>query len=201
MIEFWYEFASTYSYPSAMRIEKLATLHGVSVTWRPFLLGPIFADLSWQTSPFNLQPAKGAYMWRDLQRSCASLGLPFSKPREFPQNGLLAARIAMVLEDNTMRADFSRAVFDLQFAKEGNISDAEQLEKILLRLGHNSLKTLEKANHTKTKDAFRKQTERAQEYGIFGAPTWRTSDGEIFWGNDRLESALSWANSILSAKS
>ena len=41
-IEFWYEFASTYSYPSAMRIQRLASDAGVAVCWRPFLLGPIF---------------------------------------------------------------------------------------------------------------------------------------------------------------
>ena len=40
-IEFWYEFASTYSYPAAMRIERLASDAGVEVLWRPFLLGPI----------------------------------------------------------------------------------------------------------------------------------------------------------------
>ncbi|MFY8141668.1 MAG: DsbA family protein, partial [Caulobacter sp.] len=41
MIEFWYEFASTYSYPAAMRIEALAEEAGVEVVWRPFLLGPL----------------------------------------------------------------------------------------------------------------------------------------------------------------
>jgi len=41
-IDFWYEFASTYSYPTAMRIERLAADIGVTVRWRPFLLGPIF---------------------------------------------------------------------------------------------------------------------------------------------------------------
>jgi len=43
-IDFWYEFASTYSYPTAMRIEKLAADAGVTLRWRPFLLGPIFKE-------------------------------------------------------------------------------------------------------------------------------------------------------------
>jgi 2-hydroxychromene-2-carboxylate isomerase len=29
--------------------------------------------------------------------------------------------------------------------------------------------------------------------GIFGAPTFVTPDGELFWGNDRLENAIAWA--------
>ena len=65
-LEFWYEFASTYSYPAAMGIEALAETAGVEVVWRPFLLGPIFGEQGWNDSPFNIYPAKGRYMWRDM---------------------------------------------------------------------------------------------------------------------------------------
>ncbi|MEM7437007.1 MAG: DsbA family protein, partial [Myxococcota bacterium] len=65
-IEFWYEFASTYSYLAVMRIDKVAEAAGASVLWRPFLLGPVFAKQGWDDSPFNIYPAKGQYMWRDL---------------------------------------------------------------------------------------------------------------------------------------
>ncbi len=57
--EFWDEFASSYSYPAAMRIEALAAERGVALVWRPFLLGPLFAAQGWRDSPFNLYPAKG----------------------------------------------------------------------------------------------------------------------------------------------
>jgi len=63
----------------------------VEVRYRAFLLGPIFAKLGWNDSPFNLQPAKGRYMWRDMERLSASYGLPFRRPSVFPRNGLLAA--------------------------------------------------------------------------------------------------------------
>ena len=56
-LEFWYDFASTYSYLSAMRIEALAAPAGVEIVWRPFLLGPIFQAQGWTTSPFS--PAYG----------------------------------------------------------------------------------------------------------------------------------------------
>ena len=79
-LDFWFEFASTYSYPAAMRIAPLAREAGVDVRFRPFLLGPIFKAQGWDTSPFNLFAAKGRYMWRDLERICAELGLPFRRP-------------------------------------------------------------------------------------------------------------------------
>ena len=95
-IEFWYDFASTYSYLSAMRIEALAGAAGVAVEWRPFLLGPIFAAQGWTPSPFNLYPAKGRNMVRDIERLAAARGLRFVLPAKFPQNSLMAARLALV---------------------------------------------------------------------------------------------------------
>jgi hypothetical protein len=93
-IDFWYEFASTYSYPTAMRIENMAADGGIDVRWRPFLLGPIFKAFGWNDSPFNIFAAKGRYMWRDLERLCEADGLPLKLPPvRFPQNGLKAARL------------------------------------------------------------------------------------------------------------
>lgn len=191
-LEFWYEFASTYSYPAALRAEAAAAPLGIEIEWKPFLLGPIFQDLGWTTSPFNLQPAKGAYMWRDLERSCAKLNLPFVKPTTFPQNGLMAARIATALPDHQTRSAFTRAVYTSQFAEGHDISDPAHLAALLEQTGQNADQIIAWAISPANKDALKQSTAQARAYGIFGAPTWRTSDGELFWGNDRLEDALDW---------
>jgi 2-hydroxychromene-2-carboxylate isomerase len=94
MLHFWFDFASTYSYPTVMTIEQRAHEHGISLSWNAFLLGRIFSAQGWNDSPFNLYPVKGRYMWRDLERSCEAANLPFRRPSQFPRNGLLAARIA-----------------------------------------------------------------------------------------------------------
>jgi 2-hydroxychromene-2-carboxylate isomerase len=52
---------------------------------------------------------------------------------------------------------------------------------------------VEKAQTDEVKQALRVNTEQAQATGVFGAPTCVTEDGEVFWGNDRLEHALEWA--------
>ncbi|MEM8744454.1 MAG: DsbA family protein, partial [Pseudomonadota bacterium] len=70
-LDFWYEFGSTYSYLSAMRIGALADEAGASVRWRPFLLGPILKELGWDTSPFKSQKEKCRHMVRDMERLCA----------------------------------------------------------------------------------------------------------------------------------
>ncbi|MGA9896377.1 MAG: DsbA family protein, partial [Xanthobacteraceae bacterium] len=110
-VDFWFDFASTYSYPAALRIRALADEAQVAVNFRPFLLGPIFKAQGFETSPFNLFPAKGGYMWRDLERICADLALPFLRPDPFPQNSLLAARVALVGLNKLWGEEFCLEVF------------------------------------------------------------------------------------------
>ena len=110
-VDFWFEFGSTYSYPAAMRIVALAAERGVHVSWRPFLLGPVFRHQGWNDSPFNLFPSKGRYMWRDLERICATHQIPFRRPSEFPRNGLLAARVACRFADAHWLPDFVQAIW------------------------------------------------------------------------------------------
>jgi 2-hydroxychromene-2-carboxylate isomerase len=190
-IEFWFEFASTYSYPAAMRVDYEAARRGVEVVWRPFLLGPIFKTNGWTDSPFNLWPAKGRYMVRDLERTCAALELKFVLPKPFPQNGLLGARAATAL-DNVERAAFARALYRLEFAEGRNISDESVVAAALAAAGV-ATNALEMAQTEKVKASLRANTEKAQDGGVFGAPSFIAEDGEMFWGNDRLDAALDWA--------
>lgn len=192
-ITFYYEFASTYSYPAAMRVERVASASGVSVIWRPFLLGPIFAASGMTTSPFNLNPAKGRYMWRDLQRQCDAEGLKLVRPDPFPANTLLAARLATAIADNAARAAFSRAVYTAEFAEGKNIADAATLAPLLAAAGQDPAATMAAAASDPIKAALRASVAEAQSLGIFGAPTLTSPDGEMFWGNDRIEQAVAWA--------
>jgi len=191
-LDFWYDYGSTYSYPAVMRIEDEAGARGVDVAWKPLLLGPIFAKHGLNTSPYAANPVKGAYMWRDLERLALTYGLPFKQPPEFPQNGLLAARIALVLDAERV-PEFSRAVFAYEFGEGGVISDEDAIRAVLGRLGHNADDVIARAQAPDNKLALRHQTEHAASLGIFGAPSFVTEDGELFWGHDRLEQALDWA--------
>jgi 2-hydroxychromene-2-carboxylate isomerase len=193
VLDFWFDFASTYSYPAAMRAAPLAERAGVTVRWRPFLLGPIFKAQGWDDSPFNLYPAKGRYMWRDLVRLCEAEHLTFVRPELFPQHSLLAARVALVGLSQAWGEDFCRAVFRTEFGEGRNIAEPATIHAVLTSFGQDGAAVLKAAQSDAVKGVLRSQTEEAQKLGIFGAPSFITSDGELFWGNDRLEQALAWA--------
>lgn len=192
-LQFWYEFASSYSYLSAMRISNLAQQAGVDVIWRPFLLGPIFKSQGWDTSPFNLYPVKGSYMIRDMQRITASRGLPFVMPPTFPANGLKAARLALIGADEGWIEPFTKAIFEAEFGRGEDIAQPAVIEEALSGLGLDAASLLARAEDSAVKQRLKDQTAEAASRGIFGAPSFITEDGELFWGDDRLEQALTWA--------
>lgn len=190
-MEFWFEFGSTYSYPAAFRVEEAAGNAGVELVWRPFLLGPIFKEQGWNDSPFNIYPAKGRYMWRDLERVCEELQIPLRQPSQFPRNGLLASRVACLFETERWLPEFVRRVYLANFGYDRDISKSAEIASILKALDLPA-DLLSAAESPESKAKLRAQSERAGALGIFGAPTF-VSESEIFWGNDRLETAITWA--------
>jgi 2-hydroxychromene-2-carboxylate isomerase len=186
-LQFWFEFASTYSYPAASRVGALAAAAGAALEWRPFLLGPIFRDQGWNDSPFNVYPVKGRYMWRDLERLCAAHGIPFRRPSRFPRGSLVACFAA----SEPWAPDFVRAVYHANFAQDREIDRPETVAAILEGLGQPAAPLLARAESPEAKDRLRAATEEARRLGIFGAPTVVVGE-ELFWGNDRLEAAIAW---------
>ena len=192
-VVFWYEFASTYSYLSAMRIDEAAASADVAVEWKPFLLGPIFRAQGWETSPFNIYPAKGRYMIRDISRMASARGIPFQMPPKFPTNGLKAARLTIAARSQGADAAFSRAVYAAHFGKGLVIADDDVLTDCLTTAGLDADEVRLLSVDAAVKAELRANTEEAAALGIFGAPSFTTPDGEVFWGDDRLEQALDWA--------
>ncbi|MET0365519.1 MAG: DsbA family protein, partial [Sphingobium sp.] len=162
--------------------------------WRPFLLGPIFAAQGWGDSPFNLYPAKGRYMWRDLERRAERFGIAFRRPDPagpaFPQASLLAARAALVALEAGKGPAFCKAVFAAEFQEGADIADPAVIARIGETVGLRDSVT--DAGSAPIKAQLRRNVEKAIAQGVFGAPSF-VAKGELFWGDDRLEDALDWA--------
>ena len=191
-LQFWFEFASTYSYVAAQRIEEAAQRMGVELEWKPFLLGPIFAaQLGAADSPFNVQPIRGRYMWRDLERLCQRYELPWKRPSVFPRTSLLAARVACVAASEPFGPAFVRAVYRANFPEDRDIGASAVVGELLEAVGQPAEPWLLRAQSHEAKQALRDNTDRASALGIFGAPSFVVAD-ELFWGQDRIDDALAF---------
>jgi 2-hydroxychromene-2-carboxylate isomerase len=149
LLDFWFDFASTYSYPAAMRVAPLAWQSGVMVRFRPFLLGPLFKAQGWSTSPFNLYPAKGRYMWRDLERICFDLDSAVSAARTLSTKQLVGCARCVGWIEELMGEEFCRGVFRAQFGDGRQIDDPTIIRDILSQLHIEAAPVLEKPRERK----------------------------------------------------
>jgi 2-hydroxychromene-2-carboxylate isomerase len=191
-IDFWFEFGSNYSYLSAMRIEEAAAQQGVTVNWRPFLLGPIFQSFGWNSSPFVLQQAKGVYVWKDMQRQCAKYGILWRMPSVFPRPATIPMKVAAAFAGEPWIGRYCKTFMTKNFALDEDINTLERVGEVLVEVGVNAQDVIDAAFADDRKNLLREATAEAQAKGIFGAPTFFVR-GEMFWGNDRLDDALAFA--------
>jgi len=191
-LEIWFEFGSSYSYLSVMRVESAAARLDVRVIWQPFLLGPIFRSFGWDTSPFAMQAQKGAYVWKDLARQCTKYGLPWTQPSTFPRRALLPMRVALISASQPWIGEFCRKIMSMNFACDRDIDSREAVAEVLSQLALPAGAIIDEAQTERSKLRLREQTEIARTKGIFGAPTFFVGV-EMFWGNDRLDDALELA--------
>ena len=183
-VEFFYDYASTYSYLAHREIEQLAERTGAELVFRPMVLGFVFKATG-NSMPAAV-PAKAAYMAHDVRRWVRHYGLPFHMPSVFPVNTIRALRCAVAaLEDGTF-ATYHHAVMRAYWAEDQDIGDAEVLAGIAAGVGLDGPALIARSETEPVKTALKKNTDEAVARGVFGAPTFFVG-ADMFWGNDRLE--------------
>jgi 2-hydroxychromene-2-carboxylate isomerase len=189
-VEFWFSIGSTYTYLSVMRLQEVARLTGIAFDWRPFSVRAIMLEMD--NIPFAGKPVKAAYMWRDIARRAAHSGLAPKLPAPYPLTEFdLANRIAIVGRTEgwgpTYVAESYRRWFDL-----GEEPGMEPSLGLTLRsIDQDPARVVAAARSRPVELKYEAATEAARTRGIFGSPSF-VVDGELFWGDDRLEDALAW---------
>lgn len=193
-VQLWFEYGSTYTYLTVLRIGRAAAARGIEIDWRPFLLMPILVAQGLNEGPFLPFPNKLRYMWRDLERRAKRHGLPYRRPSSYPPNTLLTARIGMLAATEGWCQAFTERTFSLHWVEDRAIGTEDNIAATLSSLGKDKNEILARAQAPENKELLRAQTDRAKELGLFGSPSFIVGE-ELFWGDDRLEEALEWASS------
>ena len=189
-IDFWFTMGSTYSYLSVMRLGEVERASGIRFNWRPFHLLLILQEM--KHVPFADKPAKAAYMWRDIERRAAMYGIPASLPAPYPaKQSIVANLVATVGMRQGWGADFVRAAYRRWFQLGQETGSEPNVSESLRDIGQEPQSVLASANAADTKNVLMAETDVARELRIFGSPTFAIGQ-ELFWGDDRLEDAISW---------
>ena len=191
-IEFWFSIGSTYTYLTVMRLAAVEANTGVRFDWRPFSVRALMLEMN--NVPFAGKPAKEAYMWRDLERRASRLGIPMSLPVPYPLEHFdLANRLAVLGREEGWIEDYVRCAYRLWFCEGLPAGDDENVRQSLEAAGQAPEQALERAESGPIQELYDEATDEARARGIFGAPSFIVDDGELFWGDDRLEDAIEFA--------
>ena len=184
-VEFFFDIGSPYTYLASTQVEDVARRLGVSLRWRPFLLGGVF-KASGNDMPARVA-AKGVYMYKDLNRFATLYGVPFKFSSRFPLNTLRTQRSLSFVSLNNEAAvpTFSAELYRSYWVDDQDVSTDESIAKAATAAGLDAKSVVAGIDDARAKDKLRADTDEAVKRGAFGAPTFFVGD-EMFFGNDRI---------------
>jgi 2-hydroxychromene-2-carboxylate isomerase len=192
VLDFYFDFASGYSYFAARRIEKLAADHGCLVRWHPVMLTVLTSSTGVLPSP--MVPVKWQYVLRDMHRTALAEGIPLRLSKGFPQALLAPGRAMLWLREHhgeEIARAFARTCFQAYYGDGVDIADVAVLQGIASNLGVNRLEFMAGLVDPYIKAQFKQANELALQRGVFGVP-FVLVEGEGFWGYDRLGQLRQW---------
>ncbi len=190
-IDFYFDFSSPYGYFASTRVEALGQRHGITVRWRPILLGAIFKVSG--VVPIALVPLKSDYFHRDIARFARLLDLPLKMPAQFPFGTVTACRAFYLLERQEPAAAvrLAKAIFHAAFAEGRDICPVENIGEIAAAAGFDGDAVMAGIQTVEVKNILKTAVDEAIARGVFGSP-YIFADDEPFWGVDRLDQIEEW---------
>jgi 2-hydroxychromene-2-carboxylate isomerase len=189
---FYFDLGSPYAYLTAERVSGLFTEAGLEQPeWQPVLLGGLFRHFdrdSWSKGPGRPEGIA------EIERRAAAYGLPpFVWPEPWPGNTLFAMRAATFAKQTGRTVAFALAAFRQAFAAGRDLTEPDNvlIAAAACELHPNALLKAVETEHVK--GALREATDAAAELGVFGVPS-LVVDGQVFWGDDKVEEAVSAAS-------
>ena len=188
-VDYYFAPQSPWAYLGHHRFAEIALRAGATIRVMPMDLGGKVFPISGGLPLGQRAPQRQAYRLVELQRFSQHLGAPLNlKPQYFPVAGDDAARliIAADMAQGTAAAmALAGAVLAACWAQERNIADDHVLAELLAEQGLPAA-LLDQSHRQSVQEHYEANTQSAIDAGVFGAPSY-VIDGEIFWGQDRLD--------------
>jgi carboxymethylenebutenolidase len=188
-IDYYVTLNSPWAYLGTKRFEAMIEKYKASVTIWPVDFGSVFAVSGGLPLP-KRAPQRQAYRMMELKRWRDRLGMTLTlQPKFFPANEVAAAKCVIALREQGRMADaikLAHAVLTALWAEEKNTADPATLKAIIAGCGLDAEAVMTAADAPALADTREAYTKHAIEQGVFGAPSF-VIDGEIFWGQDRLD--------------
>jgi 2-hydroxychromene-2-carboxylate isomerase len=188
--EFYFDFISPYSFLAHQEIKRLEKKDSIKIIYKPILLGGLHNLHNIKAPAFI--PAKAKFMIRDCKLVAERKKIKFKFNSYFPIKSVNIMRGVFVAEEDDFLSFYVEKIFDAIWKDGLNMNDQNIIDKILKNMGINPKTFFLRATSQNIKNLLKKKTDEAFDKNIFGAPTFYVNN-KIFWGQDRLEFAISEA--------
>ena len=191
-IDFYFSIGSTYTYLTITRILDVEKKHSVKFNWKPFSVRAIMKEMN--NIPFPKEKVnKVNYMWRDIERRAKGYGFFAKTPVPYPLTQFdLANKLAILGLEEGWGIDYVRLTYKRWFQEGKEPAVDPSISEICNELKIDKNKVIEKSNSDKIEKEYLANTESARKNKVFGSPSFIVGN-EIFWGDDRLEDAITWS--------
>ena len=191
-IDFYFSIGSTYTYLSVTRILDIEKKHQVKFNWKPFSVRAIMKEMN--NIPFPKDKKnKVDYMWRDIERRAEGYGFFAKTPVPYPLTQFdLANKLAILGLKEGWGVDYVQITYKRWFQENKEPAIEPNISEICSKLKLDKEKIISKANSEEIEKEFLANTDSARNNKVFGSPSF-VLNKEIFWGDDRMEDAISWS--------
>ncbi|WP_419709252.1 2-hydroxychromene-2-carboxylate isomerase [Pseudomonas sp. NFX224] len=188
-VEFYFDLGSPATYLAYTQLPKICEQTDSQLIYIPFLLGGVFKATG-NASPATI-PAKGRYMFQDLDRYAKRYGVPLKYNPHFPINTLMLMRAVtgMQLRHPQRFSAFIDCLFKALWVAGRSLDEPATVAAVLTQNGFDPNEVLALTADEEIKTALKDNTEKAVQRGVFGAPSMFVDD-QLFFGQDRLDFVL-----------
>ena len=183
-VEFFFDCVSPASYLAWTQMPELAAQTGAAIVYRPFFLPGLFKDTG-NSSPITV-PAKGKWMFDDLNRYARRYGVPFKMNSKFPVNSITMMRALIAWRDRDAFMALGDRFMDALWISDRDVTDPAVLAELAREAGIDPQEMQAAISDPKIKQALIDATAEGRDRGAFGAPTFFVGT-TMYWGQDRLE--------------
>lgn len=186
-VDYYFSLASPWAYIGHAPFMEVVRRHGLAVNHKPMPLGRVFAETGGQALPAR-HPVRQRYRLVELQRWRDRRGLTFAiQPKHWPFNAAPVDRLVLAILSHHGDPDaFMRAAFRGIWEEERDLGDPDVVAALLSGTGYDASALVEAAQGPLTEAVYALNLENAVAAEVFGSPAY-VVDGEVFWGQDRIE--------------
>ena len=191
-IDFYFSIGSTYTYLTVSRILDVEKKHQVKFKWIPFSVRIIMNEMNNHPFPSD-KKNKVDYMWRDIERRAEGYGFFAKTPVPYPLTQFdLANKLAIIGLKEGWGIDYIKLTYKRWFQEGKEPATEPNISEIFSELNLEKDNIINIANSEEINKEFLANTDRARKNKVFGSPSFIVNS-EIFWGDDRMEDAITWS--------